>query len=236
MIEAEELAFHYSSPRLEVFESLSFSVRRDEVAVLLGPSGCGKSTLLGLMAGFMCPTRGILSIGGRTDFAPGQLSSMVFQEDATFPWMTVEQNVGYAAPFRKGGEWSKDDVRRFLELCGLEGFERAWPRTLSGGMRKRVELARALASGLPVLLLDEPFASLDMLTRKRMHGVLKAALAHEPRTVVLVTHDVDEAVATAQVIFVLSSRPGTVTGSYRPEEWEDRESLRNALLQRVLEK
>jgi NitT/TauT family transport system ATP-binding protein len=187
---------------VRALDGVSLRVRRHETVAVVGPSGCGKSTLLELVCGLTDPD------GGDVQGAPAALMP---QRDGLLPWLSALDNAGLA--LRVGGA-SKAEARRrahqYLVAFGLDGFERARPRELSGGMRQRVAFVRTLLAGRPVLCLDEPFGSLDALTRQQMQQWLAHALAREPRTVLLVTHDVEEAVLLADRIVLLSPRPGRV--------------------------
>ena len=183
-------------------DGVSLTARRDEVVAVVGPSGCGKTTLLELICGLQAPDR------GRLQAAPAALMP---QRDLLLPWLSVADNAGLA--LRVAGRsraQARATVGPWLERFGLAGFEAARPDQLSGGMRQRVSLLRTLLAGKPVLALDEPFAALDAITRAQMQGWLARMLADEPRTVVLVTHDVEEAVMLADRVVVLAPRPGRV--------------------------
>ncbi|HEX8082952.1 MAG TPA: ABC transporter ATP-binding protein [Solirubrobacteraceae bacterium] len=190
-------------------EALTLSVRPEEVVAVVGPSGCGKTTLLELVCGLIAPTAGAV----RSDPAV-----LMPQRDLLLPWLSALDNA--ALPLRVRGE-SRDAARAaaapVFEEFGLGGFERARPYELSGGMRQRVAFLRTLLAGKPVLCLDEPFASLDAITRAEMQRWLAGALAREPRTVILVTHDVEEALVLADRVVVLSPRPGRVVAELRVE-------------------
>ena len=190
-------------------EALSLRVEPDEVVAVVGPSGCGKTTLLELVCGLTEPT------GGAVDAAPAVLMP---QRDLLLPWLTALDNA--ALPLRVQGRsraQAREAARPLFERFGLGGFERARPYELSGGMRQRVAFLRTLMAGKPVLCLDEPFAALDAITRAEMQRWLAGALAREPRTVLLVTHDVEEALVLADRVVVLSPRPGRVVAELRVE-------------------
>jgi NitT/TauT family transport system ATP-binding protein len=187
---------------VEVLKDLSLEVQRGEFVAFVGPSGCGKTTLLNLCSGYLKPTSGTIARAGRV--------RMVFQQDGLFPWLTVGENVGMG--LRHVAEEAERGRRAqaLLALVALEGFEAHYPHQLSGGMRQRVELARALAGETDLLLMDEPFSALDYLTRLRMRAELARLLRERPRTVVLVTHDIEEAAQLADRVFVLSERPARI--------------------------
>jgi len=190
---------------------LSLDIADKAFVCLVGPSGCGKSTLLSLLAGFERPTQGEVLLDGVTVEAPGPDRGMVFQENALFPWLTVLGNVCYGPQRRK---ISRQDylplAHEILEQVGLRRFTLNYPNELSGGMRQRVAIARALINRPSVLLLDEPFGALDSQTRALMQELLLDVWEREHRTVLFVTHDVDEAVFMADRVIVMSRRPGRI--------------------------
>jgi ABC-type nitrate/sulfonate/bicarbonate transport system ATPase subunit len=208
----------HSHGELETLAGLDLEVPAHGVLGLVGPSGCGKSTLLELVCGLLEPTAGKVAVGG-ADGASGRLARCAFmpQRDLLLPWYSAIDNAGLA--LRNHGDGRSQARRRAAELFvrfGLEGFEQARPRQLSGGMRQRVAFLRTLAAEKPVLALDEPFASLDAITRAEMQSWLAEALARDPRTVVLVTHDIEEALYLSDRVIVLSARPARVVGSFEP--------------------
>jgi NitT/TauT family transport system ATP-binding protein len=191
-----------------VFEDLSVEIERGEFVAIVGPSGCGKTTLLNLMSGFYRPTSGRITRAGRT--------RMVYQSDGLFPWLTVRENIALGLRRDIVQEHERGaQMKDLLSLIRLEGFEEHYPHQLSGGMRQRVELARALAGETDVLLMDEPFSSLDYQTRLRMRRMLVRVLSERPRTVVFVTHDIEEAAQLADRVLVLSERPARLTRELR---------------------
>jgi len=192
-----------------VLEGIDFEVTTGEFVCIVGPSGCGKSTLLNVLAGFLAPTRGEVLAQGEPVRRPDPRRIFVFQEDGVFPWLTVEGNVGFGLS-RAGRDERERAVAHYLEMVGLAGFERAYPRQLSGGMRQRVEIARALAARPDVLFMDEPFGALDYLTRLKMRADLLRIWAQERKTVLFVTHDIEEAVQLADRVLVMSPRPAAV--------------------------
>jgi ABC-type nitrate/sulfonate/bicarbonate transport system ATPase subunit len=202
----------HSYGELQAIERLDLDVPAHGVLGLVGPSGCGKSTLLELIAGLQQPGVGVIEVGGGGE--PDQrLARCAFmpQRDMLLPWLTAIDNAALA--LRNRGvrrRAAREQAGRLFERFGLAGFERTRPAELSGGMRQRVAFLRTLVAGKPVLALDEPFASLDAITRAEMQGWLAEALASDPRTVVLVTHDVEEALYLADRVAVLSARPATV--------------------------
>ena len=190
---------------------VNFQVRRNEFFSIVGPSGCGKTTLLNLLAGFEQPTRGELAVGGEAITAPGWERAVVFQEYALFPWYTVVQNVRYGLQRKRVPDAEQRRlVDHYIGLVGLRGFESRYPRELSGGMRQRVSIARALAVNPSILLMDEPFASLDIQTREYMQDELLKIWQREPKTVIFVTHSIDEAIKLSDRVAIMAPRPGRV--------------------------
>src|SRR5687767_589764 len=188
--------------RVEVLREISLDIHRGEFVAVVGPSGCGKTTLLNLLSGYDRPSSGVISREGHV--------RMVYQQDGLFPWLTVEENI--ALGLRQIGDEKELErqVAEMINLIRLKGFENHYPHQLSGGMRQRVELARALAGDSDILLLDEPFSALDYLTRLRMRAELARLLRERPRTVVLVTHDIEEAAQLADRVLVLSGPPSRI--------------------------
>lgn len=192
-----------------VLEDVSLDVRSGEIACLLGASGCGKTTLLKVIAGFLAPVAGDVLTDGEVVRGPDRRRVMVFQEGGVFPWLTVRDNVAFGLA-GLGREARATAVEHYVNLVGLAGFERAYPHALSGGMKQRVEFARALAVNPEVLYLDEPFSALDWITRLQMRSELLRIWSKEPKTILLVTHDVDESVQLADRIYVLAGRPAHI--------------------------
>src|SRR6266849_313288 len=190
-----------------VFQYLSLEISRGEFVAVVGPSGCGKTTLLNLLSEFIRPSSGKVECAGRV--------RMVYQHDSLFPWQTVAENIALGLRHLGDQAEPKRHLDEMLRLIGLEEFANHYPHQLSGGMRQRVELARALAGDTDILLLDEPFSSLDYLTRLRMRRELARMLEEFPRTVVLVTHDIEEAAQLADRILVLSDRPARICRELR---------------------
>jgi ABC-type nitrate/sulfonate/bicarbonate transport system ATPase subunit len=192
----------HSFGALEVLRDLSIEVFHGEFVAIVGPSGCGKTTLLNLLSGFNQPISGSIERKGK--------SRMVHQQDGLFPWQTVSENIALGLRHVKSKQERRQQVQELVRLIRLEGFENSYPHQLSGGMRQRVELARALAGSSDILLLDEPFSALDYLTRLRMRQEVACILQERPRTVVLVTHDIEEAAQLADRVIVLGERPAQI--------------------------
>ena len=194
---------------VHVLERVSFAVRPGEFLCIVGPSGCGKSTLLNVVGGFLRGTRGQVQVEGGPVRGPDPGRIFVFQENGVFPWLTVAQNIGFGL-WRLPPAERDERVAHYVALVGLHGFETSYPRELSGGMRQRVEIARALAANARVLFMDEPFGALDFLTRLKMRQDLVRIWQQAGMTILFVTHDIEEAVQLADRVLVLSRRPATV--------------------------
>jgi NitT/TauT family transport system ATP-binding protein len=215
LLTVRDVSIAYATERgvFTAVESVSFAVRERERFVLLGPSGCGKSTLLKSVAGFLPPAAGTMALDGHPITRPGPDRVVVFQEfDQLLPWKTVRGNVVYALRVarRLGREAAGEQADRFIRLVGLERFADAYPHQLSGGMKQRVAIARSLALDPRMLLMDEPFASLDALTRRKMQEELLTIWQATQTTLLFVTHSIDEAVLLGDRILVLSPGPGRV--------------------------
>lgn len=196
---------------VHALDGISFSVSRNELVAIIGPSGCGKTTLLRLAAGFEEPTLGEVQFQGRPVMGPGRERGMIFQHHSSFSWLTVAQNIAFGLQLADQAE-SKiaKTVQHYLAMTGLSDFSDSYPDTLSGGMRQRVAFARTLANNPKLVLLDEPFGALDAQTRMGMQDFLARLIDQERKTMVLVTHDIEEAIYLADRIVVLAKRPGTI--------------------------
>ena len=206
---------------------VSMSVNRQEFVSVIGPSGCGKSTFLRIVAGLEQPTSGTIRVAGHLVSRPGADRGMVFQEYALFPWKTTAENVEFGLALKHVPKAERArTARHFIALVGLSGFEDKYPHQLSGGMKQRAAVARALANNPAILLMDEPFAAVDAMTRQRLQEELTALTASEQTTVLFVTHAVDEAIFLSDRVVVLSGHPGRVVTEIaiafpRPRSWSD---------------
>ena len=220
-IEAANVALIYDTPsgRVPAVEDVSFGIETSEFLCIVGPSGCGKSSLLNIIAGFLTPTRGEIRIGGRPVTGHGLDRGVVFQDFAQlFPWRTALGNVTFGLEMKGVGKAEREELaRRQLALVKLEKFAQSYPHHLSGGMQQRVAIARALAYNPSVLLMDEPFAALDALTRDEMQRLLADVWRETRKTVVYVTHNVAEAVYLADRVLVMTPHPGKVKADVRIE-------------------
>jgi NitT/TauT family transport system ATP-binding protein len=201
----------FTSGSLTVFEGLDLAVRDGEALCILGPSGCGKTTLLRCMHGLVRLSGGQIVIDGAAVTSPRRNVAMVFQHFGLMPWKRVRENVAYGLELAGAPKTTIDErVARYIDMVGLGGFEDAYPYTLSGGMQQRVGLARALAVEPEVLLMDEPFGSLDALTRELLQDEFLRIYQEHPRTMVFITHSIEEAIALGDRVAVLSARPARV--------------------------
>ena len=203
------MQFQRDGKTIPVLDDINLEVGEGEFLCLVGPSGCGKSTLLSAMAGFLTPTGGQISIDGEPVRGADPRRIFVFQERGVFPWLTVEGNIGFGL-FKLPRAERERRIAYYVKMVGLEGFERTYPPELSGGMKQRLEVARALAVNPDMLFLDEPFGALDSITRLIMRGELLRIWEAERKTVIFVTHDIDEAVQLADRVVVMSARPATI--------------------------
>lgn len=212
-ISVRDLWMSYPSQRqgelTHVLERVNLEVREGEFVCIVGPSGCGKTTLLNIIGGFLRASRGEVLVEGEPVDGPDRRRIFIFQEGGVFPWLTVRENIGFGLDRIPRSE--RDGViQHYVEMVGLSGFERSYPRELSGGMRQRVEIARALAANPEILYMDEPFGALDYITRFKMRDDLVRIWEAERKTILFVTHDIDEAVQLAGRVLVMSRRPATI--------------------------
>ena len=211
---------------VKALDDINLSIRPHEFVSVIGPSGCGKSTFLRLVAGLDRPTSGEIKVADRKITGPGADRGMVFQEYALLPWKTTAANIEFGPRLKKLPKTEREAItRRFVELVGLKGFENKYPHQLSGGMRQRAAVARVLANNPTMLLMDEPFAAVDAMTRQHLQEELAAIATHERTTVLFVTHAIDEAVFLSDRVIALSGRPGRIVADRRidlprPRRWE----------------
>ncbi len=208
-IEQVDMNFDRDGEQISVLQNINLSVTEGEFVCLLGPSGCGKSTLLNIMAGFLAPSGGQVMIDREIVTGPDRRRIFVFQERGVFPWLTVEGNIAFGL-FDLSKAEQAERVAHYVKLVGLSGFEKAYPQELSGGMKQRLEVARALAVKPDVLFLDEPFGALDSITRLLMRSELLRIWEAEKKTIVFVTHDIEESVQLADRVVVMSARPAKI--------------------------
>lgn len=243
LIEIESVGRTYvdtSSNAVEALQDVSLSVRKGEFLSIIGPSGCGKTTLLRLLAGLDAPQAGRITLEGEKITAPDPRRGYVFQQGSLFPWLTVEKNIAAGLKARGVYKENKQDVGRFVELIGLQGFEKTYPHQISGGMAQRVAIARALINQPVALLLDEPMGALDAFTRADLQDKLLEIWEKNGTTMILVTHDVDEAVYLSDRIVVMTPRPGKISEMIdvdlpRPRDRAagDFTALRSAILEKL---
>jgi len=198
---------------LQVVNGVSFDVADGEFVAIVGPSGCGKSTLMNVVAGFDSPDQGSVTVDGASGNGPSSKGILISQHGSVFPWLTVQQNLMFGLNGHARSD-KKEIADHYAAIVGLKGFENSYPHELSGGMLKRAELARALVVKPEILYMDEPFSALDALMSLRMRKELLRILAEERHTVVLITHDVEEAIHLADRILVLSARPTKIQATF----------------------
>ncbi len=208
--------FKTADREIVALKDIDLEIKKGEFVCLLGPSGCGKSTLLNAVAGFSLPTGGEITVDGRAIIAPGPDRGMVFQEYALFPWMTVAQNIAFGLQVQKKPKAEiAATVDGLLAMLSLKDFRDRFPKDLSGGMRQRVAIARVLALDSPIMLMDEPFGALDALTRRNLQDELLRIWAETGKTILFVTHSIEESIYLADRIVVMTYRPGTIKRDQR---------------------
>jgi NitT/TauT family transport system ATP-binding protein len=208
---------------VEALKNLSLEFPRGQLTSLLGPSGCGKTTLLKIIAGLLAPDSGVVEVNGRTVTGPGPDRAFVFQDFALLPWATVMRNVAFGLELRGVAKSEREDIAgKYIKDVGLAGFENSYPHELSGGMRQRVGLARALSVDADVLLMDEPFSAVDEQTRRKFQEDLLSLVQNESKTFVFVTHSIEEAVYVSDQIAILLPRPSRVSEIIRPSGFRDK--------------
>ncbi|HYS67046.1 MAG TPA: ABC transporter ATP-binding protein [Paraburkholderia sp.] len=214
MIRLEGVAKSFGA--LQVLKEVDLDVAKGEFLVLLGASGCGKSTMLNMISGFEPPTQGRVLVNGRVVKDVEPACGMVFQQYALFPWKTVSENVAFGLKMRGVGKTERREAaRRYIEAVGLKGFEDSYPGALSGGMKQRVSIARVLANDPDVMLLDEPFAALDAMTRQVLQEQLLSIYEKSGKTIVFITHSIDEALMLSTRMIVMGAKPGRIVQDIR---------------------
>ena len=204
-----------SGSKVEALKDIQFNLKEGEILTVLGPSGCGKTTLLNMIAGFITPTSGTLTLGGVDIQAPGAERGMVFQQGALFEWLTVARNVDFGLRMKgMGEEESRELVNFWLDTVGLQGFGETPTYQLSGGMQQRVALARCLVNDPDLILMDEPLGALDALTREKMQSLILELWKKTGKTIIVITHSVEEALLLGERLFVMAPRPGRIHREY----------------------
>ena len=207
------LAFDTAKGKLNVVDDVTYDIHDGDFIAIIGPSGCGKTTMMSMLAGFQKPTTGRILFDGKPVEGPGPERGVIFQEYGVFPWLTVKQNIAFGLTLKANhvAASERDAIcSHYLELMGLSDFANSYPKHLSGGMRQRLAIARAYAVKPQFLLMDEPFGALDAQTRANMQNLLLRVLATEGKTVMLITHSVDEAIYLASRIVVVTARPARI--------------------------
>ncbi len=215
----KDLSMTFTNPQtgadIEALKEINFTLKKGELLSVLGPSGCGKTTLLNMLAGFLIPTAGYSSLGGNVIDGPGVERGMVFQQGALFEWLPVSKNVDYGLRMKNADpEESKKLVEKWLDIVGLQGFGDTPTYQLSGGMQQRVALARCLINDPDVILMDEPLGALDALTREKMQSLVLELWKETGKTIMIITHSVEEALLLGERLFVMAPRPGRIFKEY----------------------
>ncbi|MGC6485797.1 MAG: ABC transporter ATP-binding protein [Candidatus Puniceispirillales bacterium] len=213
------LSMTFDDPRtgsiVEALKDINFTLKQGEILSVLGPSGCGKTTLLNIIAGFLNPSAGHLTLGGAVVEAPGVERGMVFQQGALFEWLTVARNVDFGLRMKDMPEAERVvEIEKWLEIVGLSGFGDTPTYQLSGGMQQRVALARCLVNDPDVILMDEPLEALDALTREKMQSLVLELWKQTGKTIIIITHSVEEALLLGERLFVMAPRPGRIHREY----------------------
>ena len=209
---------------VEALRDMSLDFPRGQLTSLLGPSGCGKTTLLKIIAGLLVPNQGEVYVNGQIVTEPGPDRAFVFQDFALMPWASVLRNVAFGLELRKVAKSEREDIaRKYIKEVGLDGFENSYPHELSGGMRQRVGLARALSVDSPVLLMDEPFSAVDEQTRRKFQEDLLQLVKEESKTFIFVTHSIEEAVYVSDQVAILLPRPSRVSEIIKPSSFKNKD-------------
>ena len=209
---------------VEALRDMSLDFPKGQLTSLLGPSGCGKTTLLKIIAGLLVPNQGEVRVNGQIVTEPGPDRAFVFQDFALMPWASVLRNVAFGLELRKVAKSEREDIaRKYIKEVGLDGFENSFPHELSGGMRQRVGLARALSVDSPVLLMDEPFSAVDEQTRRKFQEDLLQLVKEENKTFIFVTHSIEEAVYVSDQVAILLPRPSRVSEIIKPSSFKNKD-------------
>ena len=209
---------------VEALRDMSLDFPKGQLTSLLGPSGCGKTTLLKIIAGLLVPNQGEVYVNDQIVTQPGPDRAFVFQDFALLPWASVMRNVAFGLELRKVAKSEREDIaRKYIKQVGLDGFENSYPHELSGGMRQRVGLARALSVNSPVLLMDEPFSAVDEQTRRKFQEELLQLVKNENKTFIFVTHSIEEAVYVSDQVAILLPRPSRVSEIIKPSGFKDKD-------------
>ena len=209
---------------VEALRDMSLDFPKGQLTSLLGPSGCGKTTLLKIIAGLLVPNQGEVRVNGQIVTEPGPDRAFVFQDFALMPWASVLRNVAFGLELRKVAKSEREDIaRKYIKEVGLDGFENSYPHELSGGMRQRVGLARALSVDAPVLLMDEPFSAVDEQTRRKFQEDLLQLVKEESKTFIFVTHSIEEAVYVSDQVAILLPRPSRVSEIIKPSSFKNKD-------------
>ena len=209
---------------VEALRDMSLDFPKGQLTSLLGPSGCGKTTLLKIIAGLLVPNQGEVRVNGQIVTEPGPDRAFVFQDFALMPWASVLRNVAFGLELRKVAKSEREDIaRKYIKDVGLDGFENSYPHELSGGMRQRVGLARALSVDSPVLLMDEPFSAVDEQTRRKFQEDLLQLVKEESKTFIFVTHSIEEAVYVSDQVAILLPRPSRVSEIIKPSSFKNKD-------------
>jgi NitT/TauT family transport system ATP-binding protein len=215
LIEGVSKRFGSGANAVQALKPIDIAVGAGEFLTIVGPSGCGKSTLLNIVAGFETPTTGRATLDGKAITGPGRERGVVFQQGALFTWMSVQDNIAFGPrALGKSVAESRDIAERYIELVGLTGFGKRYPYELSGGMQQRVGIARALANEPEVLLMDEPFAALDQQTRELLQEEIRAIWRRTSKTILWITHSIEEALFLATHVVVMTARPGRIKAAF----------------------
>ncbi len=217
-----EVVYETQNNKLKALENINFSINKADFIVLLGPSGCGKSTILKLIAGFIKPSDGNILMHDKVIDGPGRERGVVFQKTNLFPWLNVSENIQYGLKINKiTKEKTLELTEHYLDKVGLKEFKDYYPFELSGGMQQRVAIARTMINEPEILLMDEPFAALDAITRFSMQQFVRELWQQEKQTFLFITHDIDEALSLGNRVLIMSKNPGTILKEFKVDFYKD---------------